>query len=108
CTAWLVIFMACARLGITVVSMNTRFRSREVGDLIARGRCRWLAMWPDFKGLPFQQILDDVEPERLKALEGVMTVGASPDRERVRAAAAFAYTLPAPPDALDGAPKARG
>src|SRR5690606_5225573 len=46
CTEWLVTLMACARLGITVVSMNTRFRSREVGDLVARGKCQWLAMWP--------------------------------------------------------------
>ncbi len=74
CTAWLATFMACARLGITVVSMNTRFRSREVGDLISRGKCQWLVIWPTFKGLPFQQILDDVEPELLQGLRGVMVV----------------------------------
>src|SRR5690606_39617637 len=94
CTAWLATFMACARLGITVVSMNTRFRSREVGDLVARGKCQWLAMWPTFKGLPFQQILDDVEPEQLKGLKAVMVVGDSADRELVHGAASFSYALP--------------
>lgn len=72
CSAWLVIFMACARLGITVISMNTRFRSREVGDLISRGKCQWLAMWPSFKDLPFQQILDDVPAGQLQGLRGIL------------------------------------
>lgn len=75
CTAWLVTFMACARLGITVISMNTRFRSGEVGDLVSRGACRWLVMWPTFKGLPFRQILEEVEPGLLAGLQGVMVVG---------------------------------
>src|SRR5690606_41887818 len=71
CTAWLAIFLACARLGITVVSMNTRFRSQEVGDLISRGQCRWLAMWPAFKGLPVAQILQNVDASLLSTLHGV-------------------------------------
>lgn len=108
CTAWLATFMACARLGITVVSMNTRFRSREVGDLIARGKCQWLVMWPTFKGLPFQQILDDVEPEQLKGLKAVMVVGESAGPEQVHGAASFSYALPAPADALKDAPPAPG
>lgn len=84
CSAWLATFMACARLGITVISMNTRFRSREVGDLVSRGKCRWLVMWPTFKDLPFLQILSDVEPEALAGLKGVMVVGEEQDAELVR------------------------
>jgi fatty-acyl-CoA synthase len=75
CTEWLVTFMACARLGMTVVSMNTRFRGQEVGDLIERGNCRWLAMWPTFKGIAFGEILAGVEAQQLKPLQGIMTVG---------------------------------
>ena len=84
CTAWLATFMACARLGIIVVSMNTRFRSREVGDLVSRGRCRWLVMWPTFKDLPFLPILEEVEPQALSALEGIMVVGDAKDSALVR------------------------
>src|SRR5690606_31324994 len=108
CTAWLAIFLACARLGITVVSMNTRFRSQEVGDLISRGKCQWLAMWPTFKGLPFQQILDDVDPEQLKGLKAVMVVGEPASGSLISGATSFSYTLPAPPNALDGVPEAPG
>lgn len=108
CTAWLATFMACARLGITVVSMNTRFRSREVGDLISRGKCRWLAMWPSFKGLPFRQILGDVDPGQLQGLKAVMVVGEASEEPLVAGAGSFHYSDAAPADALDGVPQAPG
>jgi fatty-acyl-CoA synthase len=108
CTAWLATFMACARLGITVVSMNTRFRSREVGELISRGKCQWLVMWPTFKGLPFQQILDGVEPEQLKGLKAVMVVGEPTGRNLVADAASFGYAQPVLPNALEGVPQVPG
>lgn len=75
CTAWLVIFLACARLGVTVVALNTRFRSHEVGDILQRGKCRWLAVWPGFKGIPFQDILAAVNAECLRSLEGILVCG---------------------------------
>src|SRR5690606_35159187 len=81
---------------------------REVGDLISRGRCQWLAMWPTFKGLPFQQILDDVGPAQLRGLKGVMVVGESSGQELVRGAPSFSYTLTAPNDALKDLPPAPG
>ncbi|NYT83590.1 AMP-binding protein [Alcaligenaceae bacterium] len=108
CTAWLATFLACARLGVTVVSMNTRFRSREVGDLISRGQCRWLVMWPAFKGLPFRQILNDVEPDQLKSLKAVMVVGEANDEPVVAGAASFHYSDTAAPDALQAVPHAPG
>lgn len=79
CTEWLVTFLACARLGITVISLNTRFRSQEVGGLIERGKCRWLAMWPAFKGIPFGQILADVDKQQLAPLQGIMVIGSGTD-----------------------------
>ncbi|WP_237173653.1 AMP-binding protein [Paracandidimonas lactea] len=106
CTPWLVIFLACARLGVTVVAMNTRFRSREVGDLISRGRCRWLAMWPSFKGLPFRQILNDVEPALLAGLEAVLVVGedAAGAEAPVLGKDVLRYTDTAPAGILDRVP----
>ena len=35
--AWLAPFFACAQLGAIAVSVNTRFPSREVGDIITPG-----------------------------------------------------------------------
>jgi len=91
CTAWLAIFLACARLGVTVVAMNTRFRSREAGDLISRGHCRWLAMWPSFKGLPFAQILAETDPSLLATVKGVLVVGEPPATSPLPDATVFFY-----------------
>jgi len=75
CASWLTIFLACAKLGVTVVAMNTRFRGHEVGDILTRGKCSWLAMWPDFKGIAFQHILQSIEPAQLKQLKGILVCG---------------------------------
>ena len=47
--AWLALFFACARLGAIAVSVNTRFRSHEVADIVDRSRARLLVFWPGFK-----------------------------------------------------------
>ncbi len=87
--AWLAIFLACAELGMTVVAVNTRFRSREVGDILARSRCRWLSVWPTFKGLPFSEILRDVDAYMLGEIERVMVLGDLPDSALVAGAEMF-------------------
>ncbi|WP_144637778.1 AMP-binding protein [Bordetella genomosp. 13] len=75
CIEWLVTFLACARLGITVVAVNTRFREHEVGQLLQRGRCAWLALWPSFKALPFVDVLRRIDPAVLAGVRHVLAVG---------------------------------
>src|SRR5512147_3286218 len=48
--AWLQAFFACAQLGAIAVSVNTRFRSHELADILHRSRARALVFWPEFKG----------------------------------------------------------
>ncbi len=80
CLAWVQTFLACARLGATVLAVNTRFRSKEVADIVGRGQAKWLVMWPEFKGIPFADILSDVPSEITQGLEGIITLGQSPER----------------------------
>lgn len=75
CVEWLVTFLASARLGMTVVAVNTRFKEQEVGQLLKRGRCKWLAFWPAFKGLPFIETLQRVDPAVVGQLQGILTIG---------------------------------
>ncbi len=70
CHAWLLAFLACARLGATVFAVNTRFREREVEDILERGRIDWLVLWPDFKGIVFAEILGGVPDACLERLQG--------------------------------------
>ncbi len=75
CLAWVQTFLACAHLGATVLAVNTRFRSKEVADIIGRGRADWLVMWPEFKGIAFADILADVPADVLSRLKGIITLG---------------------------------
>ena len=75
CLEWVTTFLACAHLGATVLAVNTRFRSKEVADIIGRGKADWLVMWPDFKGIAFAEILADVDQAVMQRLRGVITLG---------------------------------
>jgi fatty-acyl-CoA synthase len=56
---WLELHLALSRLGALTIAVNTRFRSHEVGDLLARSEARALAFAPGFKGIDFEGILED-------------------------------------------------
>src|SRR4026208_195821 len=55
--AWLATFLARAQLGAIAVSVNTRFRSQELADILQRPQARILLFWPEFKGIDFAGIL---------------------------------------------------
>lgn len=91
--AWLILCLACARLGAIAVAVNTRFRSAEVGDIVGRSGARVLACWPGFKEIDFLAILGAVDAAALARLETVILydesgAGAAPeavlDRRTVR------------------------
>ncbi len=109
CLAWVQTFLACAHLGATVLAVNTRFRSKEVADIVGRGKADWLVMWPEFKGIAFADILADVPADVLQRLNGVITLGDF-QSEAVRAIAKrgctvhdyaqLTYTPSSPPPAV--------
>ncbi len=75
--AWLAAFFACAQLGAIAVSVNTRFRSHELGDILHRSGARLLVFWPEFKGIDFAGILAACDPQALERLECVILYGES-------------------------------
>lgn len=72
---WLALYVALARLGAIAVALNTRFRSAEVGDIVARAGCRALALAPGFRGIDFPAILAAVDPLALDRLETLILCG---------------------------------
>jgi len=70
--AWLATFFACGRLGAIAVSVNTRFRSHEVADIVGRAGCRAIVFWPGFRNIDFAGILAGCDPAALRALEHVI------------------------------------
>jgi fatty-acyl-CoA synthase len=72
---WVAGFLACARIGALTLAVNTRFRARELADVLGRGRADWLVYWPGFKGIDFDAILADVPTELIRRLRGVFLAG---------------------------------
>jgi fatty-acyl-CoA synthase len=80
-TAWLVGFFACAQLGAIAVSINTRYRSAEVGDLLRRSGASVLVCWPGFKAIDFAGILAQCGEHDLQHLQAIVVYsedGAAP------------------------------
>ena len=78
--AYVTLFLACAQLGAVAVSVNTRFRAVEVGDLLGRSGVRILAYRPGFKHTDFDGILGKVAPKVLAGLERLVAVGDNASR----------------------------
>jgi fatty-acyl-CoA synthase len=77
--AWLACFFACAQLGAILVTVNTRFKSGEVADIVGRSGARALVYWPDFRQIDFAGILRDIPPAALAHLTTIVAYDESPD-----------------------------
>src|SRR4051812_21562192 len=75
--AWLATFAACARVGAIAVSLNTRFRSAEIADILSRSGCRALVYWPHFRNIDFAGILAACDPGALRSLGARIAYGES-------------------------------
>jgi fatty-acyl-CoA synthase len=56
---WLVLDLACARLGLPVVALNTRYRAAELAPLLAVSSAKALALTPSFRGGDFVAMARD-------------------------------------------------
>ena len=65
------------RLGAIHVGVNTRFKSKEVEDIVGRSGAKVLAYQPGFKDIDFAGILADVDPGALSKLKRVIVFGES-------------------------------
>ncbi|BBK33192.1 fatty-acyl-CoA synthase [Stella humosa] len=70
--AWLAFFFGAARLGAIVFCANTRFRQREMADLVGRGGVKAICLWPGFKDIGFLDILAAADPAAFSRVESVI------------------------------------
>jgi fatty-acyl-CoA synthase len=83
--AWLATFFACGRLGAIAVSVNTRFRSHEVQDIVGRAGCKAVVFWPGFRNIDFAGILTECDPAALGTLTHVVAYAEGDERPPERA-----------------------
>ncbi len=82
-TAWVELQFAAARLGALVLSVNTKLRSHDVGQLLTQGRANVLVLWPSFHGIDFLGMLGHLAENPPESLRHVILVGDPVDPERV-------------------------
>jgi fatty-acyl-CoA synthase len=70
--AWLATLFACARVGAVAVAVNTRFRSAEIGDILARSGAKVLVAWAGLPQVDVAAILSAIAPDALARLETVV------------------------------------
>jgi fatty-acyl-CoA synthase len=108
--AWLATFFACGRLGAIAVSVNTRYRSHEVADIVGRTGCKAIVFWPGFRNIDFAGILAGCEREALARLAHVIVyeeeAAALPERVHDRPVIGYrALAAAAPMTADHGRPE---
>lgn len=65
---YLDLLYACFHLGAIAVSVNTRFRRLEAQAILSRTHASAVVLWPGFKGIPFLEMLADLDREAISCL----------------------------------------
>ncbi|MGE4061273.1 MAG: AMP-binding protein [Sphingomonadales bacterium] len=75
--AYVILLLACARLGVAAVAVNTRFGAGEVTDIVGRSGANALALWPASDGMATDTVLAAIDPLALPKLELLIEIGGS-------------------------------
>jgi len=73
---WLAIFFALARLGATLVAVNTKYRSHEVHYILANSHAQFLILQLNFRKIDFAEVIKGVDASHLTHLKTIMMVDA--------------------------------
>lgn len=73
-TEWLALLFGAARIGATVVAVNTRYRSYEVEHILRDSGAKMLIMQPKFQTIDFLSRVNEINPTNLPELKLVAAV----------------------------------
>ncbi len=73
---WLAIFFALARLGATLVAVNTKYRAHEVHYILTNSQANFLILQLNFRKIDFAEVIQDVDASNLVHLKKIMMVDA--------------------------------
>jgi fatty-acyl-CoA synthase len=73
---WLALLFGLARLGATLIAVNTRFRAAELEHVIERCEPRMLVFQPRFRQADFGAVLRELHPQAVHSIGRIVAVGA--------------------------------
>jgi len=98
---WLAMYFGLARIGAAMMTLNTRYRSHELADILDRSQASMLVLQLGFRKIDFPAVLRDVPPHAARALRSVAVVDANEHHmpPHVLGRPTVAFTLADLPDA---------
>lgn len=76
---WLVLFFALARLGATLVAVNTKYRSHELQNILGNSQASLLVLQLNFRKIDFAQVIEGVDGRQLPCLQKIVMLDAGHD-----------------------------
>ncbi|SDE86957.1 AMP-binding protein [Rhodospira trueperi] len=101
---WLALLFALARVGATLVAVNTRYRSAELTHILTASGARLLIMQPGFRRIDFRTVVAGIDPAGLPDLKAVAILsdtGETLERVLDRPTVPFRPVTEAPPPGPD-------
>ena len=74
---WLALLFGLARVGATLVAVNTRYRSHELHYILSNAQASMLVLQPSFHKIDFPEILRGIDPATLPGLTRVVEIDAA-------------------------------
>ncbi|MGO4393970.1 AMP-binding protein [Variovorax sp. M-6] len=72
---WLALVFAAARVGASLVAVNTRYRASELEHILQKSGARMLVLELGFRKIDFPEVLRDVNPDAVRSLQRVAVLG---------------------------------
>jgi fatty-acyl-CoA synthase len=90
CIEWILVQLACARLGLVLVNVNPAYRSSDLAFILHRSRMKALCIGPtDARGADYRQILCEASAGKSLALRHVIYFGEDSWRDMIAAGREF-------------------
>lgn len=74
---WLVLLFALARIGATLVAVNTKYRAHELQYILTNSQATTLILQLNFKKIDFAAVVEGVDPDALLHLRRVIMLDAN-------------------------------
>ncbi len=80
---WLLTWFACCRIGATVVSINTRYKTEEVSFILQQSDAKVLVAMPSYWDIDYLGMIREMVPEFEQSEPGALTSQGLPDLRAV-------------------------
>lgn len=75
-TEWLVLLFALAKIGATLVAVNTKYRAHELQYILTHSHATTLILQLNFKKIDFAAVVKEVDAQALKQLQRIIMLDA--------------------------------